>query len=112
MPHTMSEQPPASCNLDPCAELHSWSMPARDTHALILQYVAQSRLLCLHCKLWRAVSMLGYGMQVVGKGLSALTEAQLGLPLDKTLQCSSWSSRPLTQAQVGTSHACKIPECS
>ena len=39
-------------------------------------------------------------LQVVGKGLSALTEAQLALPLDKTLQCSSWGSRPFTQAQV------------
>ena len=41
-------------------------------------------------------------LQVVGKGLSALTEAQLDMPLDKSLQCSSWGSRPLTQAQVIT----------
>lgn len=39
-------------------------------------------------------------LQVVGKGLSALTEAQLATPLDKTLQCSTWGLRPLTQAQV------------
>ena len=38
--------------------------------------------------------------QVIGKGLSALTEAQLAMPLDKTLQCSTWGDRPLTQAQV------------
>ena len=40
-------------------------------------------------------------MQVQGKGLSALVEAQLCVPLDKDLQCSSWGSRPLSQAQVG-----------
>ena len=39
-------------------------------------------------------------LQVVGKGLSALTEALLATPLDKTLQCSTWGLRPLTQAQV------------
>ena len=44
-------------------------------------------------------------LQVVGKGLSALTEAQLALPLDKSLQCSSWGSRPLTPAQVTSPHA-------
>lgn len=43
-------------------------------------------------------------LQVVGKGLSALTEAQLDMPLDKSLQCSSWGSRPLTQAQVTNPH--------
>ncbi len=41
-------------------------------------------------------------MQVVGKGLSALTQAQLSMPLDKSLQCSTWGSRPLTQPQVLT----------
>ncbi|DBB01114.1 TPA: hypothetical protein ACH3X1_001005 [Trebouxia sp. C0004] len=38
--------------------------------------------------------------KVVGKGLSALTEAQLSMPLDKSLQCSTWGRRPLTQPQV------------
>lgn len=55
-------------------------------------------------------------LQVVGRGLSALTEAQLEMPLDKSLQCSSWGSRPLTQAQVTGPHTkfmhspvCAIP---
>lgn len=38
--------------------------------------------------------------KVVGKGLSALTQAQLSMPLDKSLQCSTWGLRPLTQPQV------------
>ncbi|KAL0047260.1 hypothetical protein WJX82_011031 [Trebouxia sp. C0006] len=38
--------------------------------------------------------------KVVGKGLSALTQAQLSMPLDKSLQCSTWGLRPLTQTQV------------
>ena len=44
-------------------------------------------------------------LQVVGKGLSALTQAQLSMPLDKSLQCSTWGLRPLTQPQVLT-HPC------
>lgn len=51
-------------------------------------------------------------LQVVGKGLSALTEAQLGMALDKTLQCSSWGSRPLTQAQVVTPHTNHHDACA
>ncbi len=54
--------------------------------------------------------------QVVGKGLSALTEAQLAVPLDKSLQCSSWGLRPLTQAQVASPlmimHACQHHRCA
>ncbi|KAA6428680.1 MAG: hypothetical protein FRX49_01555 [Trebouxia sp. A1-2] len=38
--------------------------------------------------------------KVVGKGLSALTQAQLSMPLDKSLQCSTWGLRPLTRPQV------------
>ena len=45
-------------------------------------------------------------LQVVGKGLSALIEAQLAMPLDKSLQCSSWGTRPLSRAQVSA------PQCN
>ncbi|KAL0029194.1 hypothetical protein WJX79_001761 [Trebouxia sp. C0005] len=38
--------------------------------------------------------------KVVGKGLSALTQAQLSMPLDKSLQCSTWGLRPLTRPQT------------
>ncbi len=37
--------------------------------------------------------------QVEGKGLAGLVEAQLGQRLDKRLQCSSWSKRPLQPDQ-------------
>ncbi len=33
-------------------------------------------------------------------GLSALCDAQLGLPLDKQLQCSAWGKRPLSSDQL------------
>ncbi|CAL5220190.1 g2162 [Coccomyxa viridis] len=35
-----------------------------------------------------------------GRGLSGIVEAQLGLSLDKSLQCSSWGSRPLGPEQL------------
>ena len=38
-------------------------------------------------------------VQVEGKGLAGLVEAQLGQRLDKRLQCSSWSKRPLQPDQ-------------
>jgi hypothetical protein len=38
--------------------------------------------------------------QVHGRGLAGLVQAQLGLPLDKGLQCSAWSRRPLSQDQI------------
>ena len=34
------------------------------------------------------------------RGLSGLVDAQLGLPLDKSLQCSTWEKRPLSRQQV------------
>ncbi|PRW45423.1 Carbohydrate-Binding Module Family 45 [Chlorella sorokiniana] len=37
--------------------------------------------------------------KAVDLGLSGLVEAQLGRPLDKTLQCSAWGKRPLSAAQ-------------
>lgn len=37
--------------------------------------------------------------KAVDLGLSGLVEAQLGLPLDKALQCSAWGERPLSAAQ-------------
>lgn len=43
---------------------------------------------------------LGRLLQVVDHGLSALCEAQLGLPLDKQLQCSAWGKRPLSKDQL------------
>ena len=39
-------------------------------------------------------------MQVTGTGLSGVVEAQLGVCLDKSLQCSSWGSRPLSPEQL------------
>lgn len=39
-------------------------------------------------------------MQIQGGGLAGLVEAQLGLQLDKRLQCSSWSQRPLSGEQI------------
>ena len=33
-------------------------------------------------------------------GLSGLVQAQLGLPLDKSLQCSAWGGRPLAPEQL------------
>lgn len=39
-------------------------------------------------------------LQVPGKGLSGLVHAQLGTRLDKRPQCSSWSTRPLSQQQA------------
>ncbi|BDA45672.1 probable exonuclease mut-7 homolog at N-terminal half [Coccomyxa sp. Obi] len=38
--------------------------------------------------------------KVEGKGLAGLVEAQLGQRLDKRLQCSSWSKRPLHPDQI------------
>ncbi|KAI3425010.1 hypothetical protein D9Q98_008392 [Chlorella vulgaris] len=38
--------------------------------------------------------------KVVDHGLSALCAAQLGLPLDKQLQCSAWGERPLSKDQL------------
>lgn len=37
---------------------------------------------------------------VARRGLSGLVEAQLGLPLDKSLQCSQWDARPLSADQI------------
>ena len=42
-------------------------------------------------------------MQAYMPGLSGVVDAQLGRPLDKAQQCSSWHLRPLTQEQVGSS---------
>lgn len=57
-------------------------------------------------------------LQIHSTGLSALVEAQLGVPLDKFLQCSSWASRPLSQEQVSPmlKHVCMaslltLPHC-
>ncbi len=38
--------------------------------------------------------------KVEGKGLAGLVDAQLGQRLDKRLQCSSWSQRPLQPDQI------------
>ena len=39
-------------------------------------------------------------LQDAGRGLSGIVEAQLGISLDKSLQCSSWGTRPLSPEQL------------
>lgn len=39
-------------------------------------------------------------VQDTGRGLSGVVEGQLGVCLDKSLQCSSWGSRPLSPEQL------------
>ena len=58
-------------------------------HALCLQHVAASMV--------RGGYAFGWGST---PGLSAVAEALLGLPLDKTETCGDWEARPLREAQV------------